>query len=86
MKLGGNMDYHGSRAYAPDVPSSTDGRWLSRLSVGLATWAKKKFELLLRLGAEQTAETIWLVRGEERHFSVLGSEPNKKPRPAAASP
>lgn len=86
MKLGGNMDYHGSRAYAPEVPSTPRGPWLSRLTSGLAAWAKEKLELLLRSGAEQAADTIWLVHGDERHFSVLGAEPDKKPRPAAASP
>ena len=86
MKLGGNMDYQRSRAYAPEVPSTTRGPWLSRLSGGLAAWAKEKLELLLRSGAEQAADTIWLVHGDERYFSVLGAEPDKKPRPAAASP
>ena len=86
MKLGGNMDYHGSRAYAPDVPSSKGSTWLLRLTAKLAAWAKEKLELLLRSGSEQAANTIWLVHGDERHFSVLGAEPDKKTRPAAASP
>ena len=82
MKLGRQMDYHGSRAYAPDLPSSAEGNWVTRL----AAWAKQKLELLLRPSAEQAAATIWLAHGEERHFSVLGSEGDKKRRRAAASP
>ena len=82
MKLGGHMDYHGSRAYAPDLPSATKGSWVKRLVGGLADWAKHKVELVLRPEPEQAAETIWLVHGEERHFSVLGSEPGAKRRRA----
>lgn len=84
MKLGSRMDYHGSRVYAPDLPSSTAGSWVNRLTGGLAAWAKQKLELVLRPGAEQAAETIWLVQGKERHFSVLGSDRDEKRRRAAA--
>jgi len=80
MKLGRQIDYHGSRAYAPDRPSSGEDSWLKRL----AAWTKRKLELVLRPGAEQAAETIWLVHGEERHFSLLGAEYDRKPRRAAA--
>jgi hypothetical protein len=85
MKLGGQMDYHGSRAYAPDLPSTTTGSWVKRFAGGLADWTKGKLELVLRPGAEQAAEAIWLVQGKERHFSVLGSGRDVKRRRAAAS-
>jgi len=84
MKLGGQMDYHGSRAYASDLPSTTAGSWAKRLTGGLVGWVKQKLELVLRPGAEQAVETIWLVRGTERHFSVLGSDRGEKRRRAAA--
>jgi hypothetical protein len=84
MKLGGHMDYHGSRAYAPEPASTTIDSWGKRLGGRLATWTRQKLELLLRPGAEQAAETIWLVHSEERHFSLLGSEPGRKRRRAAA--
>lgn len=84
MKLGSQTDYHGSRAYAPDPPSSTERNWIKRHADRLAVWAKQKFELLLRPGAEQAAETVWLVHGTERHFSVLGSECDRKRHHAAA--
>jgi hypothetical protein len=80
MKLGSRMDYHGSRAYAPDRPSSDEGNWLKRLG----TWAKQKLELVLRPGAEQAAETMWLVHGKEKHFSLLGAGYDRKPRRAVA--
>ena len=79
MKLGGQMDYHGSRAYAQDLPSAA-GSWANRL----AAWTKQKLEFLLRPGAEQASETIWLVHGGDRNFSVLGAEYDRKPRRSAA--
>jgi len=84
MKLGGQMDYHGSRAYAPDLPSAPAGSWLRRLGGRLAAWTRQKLELSLRSGAEQVSETMWLVHGKDRHFSVLGAEYDSKPRRAAA--
>ena len=86
MKLGGHMDYHGSRAYAPDLPSSTERNWTKRLAVRLAAWTKQKLELLLRPGAEQAAETVWLVHGTERNFSVLGSDRGRMRRAPAPCP
>jgi len=82
MKLGGQTDYHGYRTYAPEPAFATEGSWAKRLGGRLAAWTKRKLELLLRPGADQAAETIWLVHGEERHFSVLGSEPGAKRRRA----
>lgn len=84
MKLGGQMDYHGSRAYASDLPSAAAESWLKRLGGRLAAWTKQKLEFLLRPGAEQASETIWLVHGEDKHFSVLGAEYDRKPLRAAA--
>ena len=84
MKLGGQTDYHGSRTYAPEPASTTQGSWAKRLGGRFAAWTKHKLELLLGPGADQAAETIWLVHGEERHFSVLGSELGGKRRRAAA--
>ena len=55
MKLGGHMDYHGSRAYAPE-PTAAAGSWVKRLGGRLAAWTKQKLELVLRPGAEQAAE------------------------------
>ena len=80
MKLGSHRDYSGSRSYAPDLPSTSDGSWLSRL----AAWARKKLELSLRSGVEQPSEMMWLVHGKDRHFSLLGAEYDRKPRRAAA--
>ena len=80
MKLGSQMDYHGSRSYAPDLPSPAEGSWLRRIRA----WTKEKLGQLLRPGAEHAAETMWLVHGEERHFSVLGDEYDRRPRRAAA--
>jgi hypothetical protein len=85
MKLGSQMDYHGSRAYVPDRPSSAEGDWLRRLGGRLAAWTKQKLELALRPGTEQVAETMWLVRGKEKQFSLLGAEYDRKPRRAVAS-
>lgn len=82
MKLGGQMDYHGSRTYAKDLPSAA-GSWVGRQASRLAAWTKQKLEFLLRSGAEQASET-WLVRGDDRHFSLLGAEYDRKPRRGAA--
>ena len=66
-----------SRLYRRDLALAANQR-----ACGLG----ERLELLLRSGAEQAADTIWLVHGDERHFSVLGSELDEKPRPAAESP
>lgn len=86
MKLGGQMDYHGSRAYAPDPPSVTSESWVKRLAGPFTAWATYMLEMLLKPGARQAAETMWLVHGEERHFSVLGADHDRKRRRVAASP
>ena len=87
MKLGGQMDYHGSRAYAPDLPSATAGSWISRSAGPLAAWATQMFEMLLKPGSRQAAETVWLVQGREKHFSLLGSNDHheKRRHPATAA-
>ena len=84
MKLGGHMDYHGSRAYAPDLPSVTSESWVKRLAGPFTAWARHALEMLLKPGARQAAETMWLVHGEERHFSVLGADDRKRRRVASA--
>jgi len=86
MKLGSHSDYSGSRSYAPDLSSSEEGSWLRRLGGRLAGWARQKLELSLRSGAEQPSEMMLLVHGEDRHFSLLGAEYDRKPRRAAACP
>jgi hypothetical protein len=84
MKLGSNMDFHGSRAYAPDLPSTPSESWVKRAAGPLTAWVKHVFGMLLKPGARQAAETMWLVHGEERHFSVLGAQYDRKPRRAGA--
>lgn len=79
MRLGRQMDYHGSRSYAADLPSAATGSWAGRL----AAWTKQKLEFLLRSGADQASETIWLVHGDDRHFSLLGAEYDRRPRRGA---
>jgi hypothetical protein len=83
MKPGGHTDYHGSRAYAPDPPSLESGGWLRRLAAPLTSWVEHLLAALLKPGAREAAETVWLVRGDERHFSVLGSEGGEKRRRSA---
>ena len=83
MKFGGHMDYHGSRAYAPEPANDRSRSWLKRFAGPLTAWAEHLLDMLLKTGARETAETVWLVRGEERHFSVLGSQAQRKQRPAA---
>jgi hypothetical protein len=83
MKSGGHMDYHGSRAYAPDPPSLASGSWLERLAGPLAAWAEQLLAMLLKPGARDAAETVWLAHGDERHFSVLGSGGRGKQRRSA---
>ena len=84
MKFGGHMDYHGSRAYASEPASATTDSWVKRLGGQLATWTKQTLGLVLRPGAERAAESIWLIHGNERHFSVLGSDSAGKRRRTAA--
>lgn len=83
MKLASRMDYHGSRRYAPDLPSS-EGSWLRCLGGQLAAWTMKKLELALGPSAEQAVETMWFVEGKGRNFSFLGAEYDRKPRGAVA--
>jgi len=86
MKLGGQMDYHGSRAYAPELPSASAGNWARRQAGRLAGWTGRMLEMLLKPSARQAAEAIWLVEGKERHFSLLGATVNDyKRRRGAAS-
>lgn len=86
MKFGGHMDYHGSRAYAPEPPPDGSRRWLTRLAGPLTAWGKHLLDMLLKPGAREAAETVWLVRGDQRHFSVLGSDAGAKRRRTAGSP
>ena len=86
MKLGGQMDYHGSRTYAPDLPSAPAGSWIKRLTSRFAARAEQMLEMLLKPGAREAAETIWLVDGKERHFSLLGSDGHDQKRRAAPCP
>jgi hypothetical protein len=83
MKLGGHVDYHGSRAYAPDPPSLASGNWLKRLAAPLTASAERLLAMLLKPGAREAAETVWLVRGDEKHFSVLGSDRRENRRRSA---
>ena len=83
MKLGSQMDYHGPRAYAPDPPSTT-GSWISRYRRRVAAWRGQMFEMLLKPGARQAAETISLIDGREKHFSLLGLDGNGRSRGATA--
>ena len=85
MKLGTHPNYHGSRAYAPDLPSLTPVSWLKRLAGPLAAWTEHLLDMLLKPGARVAAETVWLIRGDERHFSVLGCAPSAKGRGAPES-
>jgi hypothetical protein len=84
MKLGGHMDYHGSRVYAPEPASEAEESWIKRLGGRLASWTWQKLQLVLRPGAEQAAETMWLVHGDERHFSLLGAGRDRQRRRAVA--
>jgi hypothetical protein len=79
MKLGGHMDYHGTRTYSPE-PIATASSWVKRLGGRIAAWSRQKLDLVLRPGADQAAETIWLVQGNERHFSLLGAGSDRKHR------
>jgi hypothetical protein len=83
MKHGGHMDYHGSRAYAPDTPSHGSESWLKRLAGPFTSWAEYLLATLFKPGAREAAETVWLVRRDERHFSVLGSDGRGKRRRSA---
>src|SRR4051794_22334561 len=83
MKHGSHMDYHGSRAYAPDPTSLGSGSWLERLAGPLTVWAEHLLATLFKPGAREAAETVWLVRGDEGHFSVLGSDGRGKRRRSA---
>ena len=85
MKLGTHTNYHGSRAYAPDLPSVTPVSWLKRHAGPLTAWAEHLLDMLLKPGAREAAETVWLIRGDERHFSVLGSQGREKQRRPAES-
>ena len=73
MKLG-HVGYHSFRGYAPDSASAIAGGLISRLTAGV----KRVLEMFLKLGARETAETVWLVKGDETHFSVLGSARDDK--------
>ena len=82
MKLG-HVGYHSFRGYAPDSASATAGGLIGRLTAGV----KRVLEMFLKLGARETAETVWLVKGDERHFSVLGStRDDKRPHTVAPCP
>ena len=80
--FGRHTDYHGSRRYAAEKPirRDADNRKL-RTSLTLA-WLKLQVEKFLRAGAP-VSRTTWLVRGDEKHFTMLGLRPAERPsRPA----
>ena len=85
MKLSSQVDYHGSRAYAADLPPAMTGSRVRRYGPRLATWAEQMFEMLLKPGARQAAETISLMDGREKHFSLLGLNGNDRKRRRGAT-
>jgi hypothetical protein len=84
MKLIRPIDYRGFRPYASDRPSAEEGSWLIRLLGRLAAWTKRKLALALRSDTGQAPETAWRVQDRNRHFSLSGSEYERKARLAVA--
>ena len=73
--FGKHTDYHGSRGYKVEKPQSgVPGQVGLRISL-IVAWAKLQIEKFLRSGAA-TSKTTWLIRGNEKYFTLLGEKPD----------
>mgnify|MGYP003578984183 CR=1 FL=1 len=81
--FGRHTDYHGTRRYTVEKPRNGDTDQLTlRVSLALA-WIKLQLEKFLLAGAP-TSTTTWLLRGTERHFTLLGAPERPRSKVAIA--
>ena len=73
--FGRHTDYHGTRKYAAGTPRAARQPGL-RSSLVIA-WVKLQIEKFLRAAAPATTSTL-LMRGDEKHFTTLGSRASRE--------
>jgi hypothetical protein len=75
--FGKHTDYHGTRKYAAGRPRAA--RQPGLRSSLLVAWVKLQIEKVLRAGTPASTSTL-LMRGDEKHFTLLGSTtPRERP-------
>ena len=86
MKFGRDFDYHGSRSYSPEAGTSFLDGIIDHVCL-LVAWSRQQLETMLRSGIGRSPETMSLIHGNERHFSLLGAiADQRKPRRVADCP
>lgn len=71
--FGKHTDYHGSRTYNVEKPRFAMPSQLALKWSFLIAWTKIQIERFLRSGAE-ASDSIWIMRGNEKHFTMLGGK------------
>lgn len=75
--FGRHTDYHGTRSYAADKASPPRSSEVGlRTSLAFA-WIRLQIEKLFRAGPPSST-TAWLMRGDRKSFTKLGSRPPKE--------
>ena len=77
--FGKHADYHGTRRYVAEKPFRTDAGQLGLRASPAFAWLKLQIEKFLRAGAPDSS-TTWLLRDDEKHFTLLGAKASKRPR------
>ena len=73
--FGRHTDYHGTRKYAAGTPPVA--RLPGLRSSLIIAWFKLQIEKFLRAGAVASTSTV-LMRGDEKHFTTLGSRTSRE--------
>jgi len=71
--FGKHADYHGTRRYVAEKPFRTDAGQLGLRASPAFAWLKLQIEKFLRAGAP-VSSTTWLLRDDEKHFTMLGAK------------
>ena len=69
--FGGQRDYHGTRSYTADVEGKPAIGLLRLRAAFLLAWARIQLEKLFPPCGPSSRED-WLVKDNERHFTLLG--------------
>ena len=75
--FGRHTDYHGTRKYAASRPRAARPDQPGLRSSLVVVWLKLQIEKFLRAAAPRSTSTL-LMRGEEKHFTTLGSKTSRE--------
>lgn len=75
--FGRHTDYHGTRKYAASRPRAARPDQPGLRSSLVIAWLKLQIEKFLGAGAPEST-SILLMRGDEKHFTTLGSKTSRE--------